>query len=193
MTESANGDRVTLALRGPLDFPAALRLKYALRDRIDAGCRDIELDLSRVNRAEPCGLAALRRVGGTLLGGGGSFRLVGPADRTSADGDPQRPADPHSQPCAGAQPKPPRAWTVEVTDMLSDPQRTAGLRQQLLHQLPRRRLVVGARALDQGDGARQRGAFAGADAVGEAGEVRCRYQVSAAARSTMRLTSSSST
>ena len=43
----------------------------------------------------------------------------------------------------------------------------AGRRQQLLNQPVRGLPVVGARALDQRDGARLRGAVAGADAGGE--------------------------
>ena len=44
-------------------------------------------------------------------------------------------------------------------------------RQQLLHQLVRLLLVIGALALDQRDGARQRRAVAVADAAGEGGDV----------------------
>ena len=53
------------------------------------------------------------------------------------------------------------------------PSRTAlpVARQQLLHQLVRGLAVIGALALDQRDGARQRGAVAGADAAGEVGRL----------------------
>ena len=49
----------------------------------------------------------------------------------------------------------------------------AGVGKQLLHQLMRLVLVIGALALDQRDGARQHGAVAVADAAGESGDVGC--------------------
>ena len=58
--------------------------------------------------------------------------------------------------------------------VMPDPQRLAGLRQQILHQLMRALAVVGALALDQGDGAGQRGALAGTDGAGELSDVRGR-------------------
>ena len=48
----------------------------------------------------------------------------------------------------------------------------AGRRQQFLHQMMRALAVVGALALDQRDGARQRGAVAGADEGGKVGRSR---------------------
>ena len=49
----------------------------------------------------------------------------------------------------------------------AEPHRLAGQRQQFLHQKVRLLAMVGALALDQRDGARQRRAVAGADAGGE--------------------------
>jgi hypothetical protein len=51
----------------------------------------------------------------------------------------------------------------------AEPHRLAGRRQQLLHQKVRASAVIGALALDQGDGARQSRAISGADAAGEIG------------------------
>ena len=51
----------------------------------------------------------------------------------------------------------------------AEPHRLAGRRQQFLHQQVRLLAVIGALALDQRDGARQRGAVAGFYAAGEVG------------------------
>src|SRR5262249_45683755 len=54
----------------------------------------------------------------------------------------------------------------------AEPYRLACQRKQLLHQMVRGLAVIGALALDQGDGARECGAVAGANT---AGEVRWRH------------------
>ena len=51
----------------------------------------------------------------------------------------------------------------------ADAQRLAGIGEEFLHELSRRELMVRPAALDQGNGARQHCAFAGADARGDVG------------------------
>ncbi|MGY4344106.1 hypothetical protein ACVWXM_000570 [Bradyrhizobium sp. GM7.3] len=53
----------------------------------------------------------------------------------------------------------------------ADAERSAGVRQEHLHQLARQRLMVAAPALDQRDGPRQRRAAAGAKVMGEGFDV----------------------
>src|SRR5262249_2318358 len=54
----------------------------------------------------------------------------------------------------------------------ADPHRLAGARQQLLHQCPRGLLMIGALALDQGNGAGEHRALAGANGTGKFAYIR---------------------
>jgi len=72
----ATSERLVVRLRGALDFATALRLRIALYDRIDTGCRRVVLNLSDVHSVDSCAAGVLVRVHRHLVHRGGCLRLV---------------------------------------------------------------------------------------------------------------------
>jgi RNA polymerase sigma-B factor len=72
----STGERLVVALEGALDFATALRLRIALYDRIDGGCRQVVLNLGEVHTVDPCAAGVLVRIQRHLGHRGGSLRLL---------------------------------------------------------------------------------------------------------------------
>jgi len=122
---------VTAAVRTSLDatadFTSVLRLRFAVQDRVDAGCRHVEVDLSQVPALDPCAVGVLVRLHRQLASLGQALRVVGgpaPARRELADAGAHLTAAPGARSAAtpaGALPATARireAWTFEVTELL---------------------------------------------------------------------------
>jgi len=138
------GERLVVSLGGAVDFATALRLRIALYDRIDSGCRHVVLNLGEVHAVDPCAAGVLVRVHRHLSHRGGSLRLTevpatlraelaaagvdgeldSEADRApdgSDDSEPSEPSDPPEPAEPGDPFEPARTrdpWAFEVTDVL---------------------------------------------------------------------------
>jgi RNA polymerase sigma-B factor len=77
ITTRRAGPAHVLTVEGVLDFAASLRLRLALYEGVDAGCRDLVVDLTRVRLLDASAVGVLLRVAENVQERGGSLRAVG--------------------------------------------------------------------------------------------------------------------
>jgi RNA polymerase sigma-70 factor (sigma-B/F/G subfamily) len=160
-----DGGRQLITLGGPLDFATSLRLRLVLYDRLDEGCRDVLLDLSKARVIDKSAVGVLMRVhkhlahrGGCLraVGAGGSVRKVlegAGAKEVLGEGGPPEPP-PAAEGDESYVPDPdgwPNAWGFEVSEILhemsqlaeTDPRRAELRRRAIEICLPQTRRLAG--------------------------------------------------
>ena len=77
ITSRRAGPAHVLTIEGSLDFAASLRLRLALYEGVDAGFRDLVVDLSQVRLLDASAVGVLLRVAENIQERGGSLRAVG--------------------------------------------------------------------------------------------------------------------
>src|SRR4051812_20093222 len=77
ITSRRAGPAHVLTVEGVLDFAASLRLRLALYEGVDAGCRDLVVDLTRVRLLDASAVGVLLRVAENVQERGGALRAVG--------------------------------------------------------------------------------------------------------------------